>query len=111
VLQLRNTQALDWFPIKTNAFSYRGRPARPVAPPSRFPAGRFRLAFHGGARLICPTIGWDTNRPRRAIELAKREKFNVRQLAQRLGEYSSPAFVGTASAIADQMEKWLVSDV
>ena len=45
----------------------------------------------------------------RVIELAKREKLNVRQLAQRLGGYGGLAFVGTPSVIADQMEEWLVS--
>jgi hypothetical protein len=44
------------------------------------------------------------------IELAKWEKFNGRQPAPRLGGYLGPAFVGTASAIADQMEEWLVRD-
>jgi alkanesulfonate monooxygenase len=46
----------------------------------------------------------------RVIELAKREKLNVRQLAQRLGGYGGLAFVGTPSSIADQMEEWLMSE-
>jgi len=45
----------------------------------------------------------------RAIELARREKLTVRQLAQRLGGYSGLAMVGTPAMIADQMEEWLVS--
>jgi alkanesulfonate monooxygenase len=44
----------------------------------------------------------------RVIELAKREKLNVRQLAQRLGGYGGLAFVGTPASIADEMEQWLV---
>jgi FMN-dependent oxidoreductase (nitrilotriacetate monooxygenase family) len=44
----------------------------------------------------------------RVIDLAKREKLTVRQLAQRLGGYGGHAFVGTPSTIADQMEEWLV---
>src|SRR5215468_3003043 len=44
----------------------------------------------------------------RVIELAKREKLNVRQLAQRLGGYGGLAFVGTAATIADEMEQWLL---
>jgi FMN-dependent oxidoreductase (nitrilotriacetate monooxygenase family) len=46
----------------------------------------------------------------RVIELAKREKLSVRQLAQRLGGYSGLAFVGTTSSIADEMEEWLLSE-
>jgi FMN-dependent oxidoreductase (nitrilotriacetate monooxygenase family) len=45
----------------------------------------------------------------RAIELARREKLTVRQLAQRLGGFSGLAMVGTPAMIADQMEEWLVS--
>jgi alkanesulfonate monooxygenase len=45
----------------------------------------------------------------RVIELAKREKLTVRQLAQRLGGYGGHAFVGTPATIADQMEEWLVT--
>jgi FMN-dependent oxidoreductase (nitrilotriacetate monooxygenase family) len=44
----------------------------------------------------------------RVIELAKREKLNVRQLAQRLGGYGGLAFVGTPATVADQMEEWLI---
>jgi FMN-dependent oxidoreductase (nitrilotriacetate monooxygenase family) len=43
----------------------------------------------------------------RVIELAKREKLNVRQLAQRLGGYAGLAFVGTPVSIADDMQDWL----
>ncbi|NGN40422.1 LLM class flavin-dependent oxidoreductase [Mesorhizobium sp. CGMCC 1.15528] len=46
----------------------------------------------------------------RVIELAREEDLTVRQLAQRLGGYSGLAFVGTAKAIADEMEEWLVSE-
>ena len=43
-----------------------------------------------------------------AIELARRERLTVRQLAQRLGGYAGLAFVGTPLTIADEMEQWLV---
>ena len=46
----------------------------------------------------------------RVIELAKREKLSVRQLAQRLGGYGGLAFVGTPASIADEMEEWLLSE-
>ena len=46
----------------------------------------------------------------RVIELAKREKLSVRQLAQRLGGYGGLAFVGTPVSIADEMEEWLLSE-
>ena len=46
----------------------------------------------------------------RAIELAKRENLNVRQLAQRLGGYAGLAFVGTPTSIADAMQHWLMSE-
>ncbi len=46
----------------------------------------------------------------RAIELAKREKLTVRQLAQRLGGYSGLAIVGTAATIADEMQEWLTTE-
>jgi FMN-dependent oxidoreductase (nitrilotriacetate monooxygenase family) len=46
----------------------------------------------------------------RVIEVARREKLTVRQLAQRLGGYSGLAMVGTAATIADEMEDWLASD-
>ncbi|HET8995605.1 MAG TPA: LLM class flavin-dependent oxidoreductase [Acetobacteraceae bacterium] len=45
----------------------------------------------------------------RTIALAKRENLTVRQLAQRLGGYAGPGFVGTPQMIADQMEEWLVT--
>jgi alkanesulfonate monooxygenase SsuD/methylene tetrahydromethanopterin reductase-like flavin-dependent oxidoreductase (luciferase family) len=44
------------------------------------------------------------------LDLAKREKLTVRQLAQRLGGYGGLAFVGTPSTIADAMEEWLASE-
>lgn len=44
----------------------------------------------------------------RAIELGKRERLTVRQLAQRLGGYAGLAMVGTAQHIADEMEAWLL---
>jgi len=44
----------------------------------------------------------------RVIELAKRERLNVRQLAQRLGGYGGLAFVGTPATIANEMEQWLL---
>src|SRR5581483_9536897 len=43
----------------------------------------------------------------RVIELARREKLTVRQLAQRLGGYGGNAFVGTPATIADEMGEWL----
>jgi alkanesulfonate monooxygenase SsuD/methylene tetrahydromethanopterin reductase-like flavin-dependent oxidoreductase (luciferase family) len=46
----------------------------------------------------------------RAIELARREKLTVRQLAQRLGGYSGLAMVGTPETIADEMEEWLATE-
>ncbi len=46
----------------------------------------------------------------RIVELAKREKLSVRQLAQRVGGYGGLAFVGTPAMIADQMEEWLFSE-
>ena len=45
----------------------------------------------------------------RAIDLARREGLNVRQLAQRLGGYGGLSFVGTPTTIADQMEEWLTT--
>jgi len=46
----------------------------------------------------------------RAIDLARREKLTVRQLAQRLGGYNGLAIVGTATTIVDEMEEWLTSE-
>jgi FMN-dependent oxidoreductase (nitrilotriacetate monooxygenase family) len=46
----------------------------------------------------------------RAIDLARREKLTVRQLAQRLGGYSGLAMVGTSKTIADEMEEWLFTE-
>jgi alkanesulfonate monooxygenase len=45
----------------------------------------------------------------RVIDLARREKLTVRQLAQRLGGYGGLAFVGTPATIADAMEEWFES--
>ena len=44
----------------------------------------------------------------RMVDLARRDKLTVRQLAQRVGGYGGLAFVGTPKTIADQMEEWLV---
>ena len=44
----------------------------------------------------------------RMVDLARRDKLTVRQLAQRVGGYGGLSFVGTAKTIADQMEEWLV---
>jgi FMN-dependent oxidoreductase (nitrilotriacetate monooxygenase family) len=46
----------------------------------------------------------------RVIERARRDNLTVRQLAQIAGSYGGLALVGTAAAIADQMEEWLYSD-
>ena len=46
----------------------------------------------------------------RAIDLARREGFTVRQLAQRLGGYGGLAMVGTPASIADEMQEWLESE-
>src|SRR6476660_3426372 len=46
----------------------------------------------------------------RAIDLAKREKLTVRQLAQRLGGYSGLAIVGTPAPIADEMQEGLTTE-
>jgi FMN-dependent oxidoreductase (nitrilotriacetate monooxygenase family) len=43
----------------------------------------------------------------RVIELARRENFTVRQLAQYVGGYGGQSFVGTPASIADEMEEWL----
>ena len=43
----------------------------------------------------------------RIVELAAREKFTVRQLAQRLGGHNGLSMMGTAKMIADQMEEWV----
>jgi alkanesulfonate monooxygenase len=45
----------------------------------------------------------------RVIELAKRNNFTVRQLAQYVGGYAGQSFVGTPASIADAMEEWLES--
>jgi len=46
----------------------------------------------------------------RVIELGKREKLTVRQIAGRLGGYGGLGMLGTPSMIADQMEEWLVTE-
>ncbi|MFL9668809.1 LLM class flavin-dependent oxidoreductase [Variovorax sp. AB1(2024)] len=46
----------------------------------------------------------------RVIDLARREKLTVRQLAQRLGGYGGLAFVGTPQGIADEMQEWLEAE-
>jgi FMN-dependent oxidoreductase (nitrilotriacetate monooxygenase family) len=46
----------------------------------------------------------------RAIALAKREGFTVRQLAQRLGGHGGLAMTGTPKTIADEMEEWLETE-
>ncbi len=46
----------------------------------------------------------------RVVDLARREKLTVRQLAQRVGSYSGLAFVGTPATIADGMEEWLAGE-
>jgi alkanesulfonate monooxygenase len=46
----------------------------------------------------------------RVIDLARRDRLTVRQLAARLGGYSGLKFVGTPKRIADQMEQWLVEE-
>ena len=45
-----------------------------------------------------------------AIEVAARENFTVRQLAQRLGGYGGVAMVGTPAMIADEMQQWLETE-
>ena len=44
------------------------------------------------------------------VELARREKLTVRQLAQLVGGYGGLQMVGTPSTIADQMEEWLLAE-
>jgi alkanesulfonate monooxygenase len=46
----------------------------------------------------------------RFVSLARRDNLTVRQLAQIAGSFGGLSFVGTASTIADQMEKWLLAD-
>jgi alkanesulfonate monooxygenase len=46
----------------------------------------------------------------RVIDLAKRDRLTVRQLASRLGGYAGLKFVGTPKRIADEMEQWLVEE-
>ncbi|HEX5656490.1 MAG TPA: LLM class flavin-dependent oxidoreductase, partial [Polyangiales bacterium] len=56
---------------------------------------------------IPPTNATQSSRER-VVQLAKREQLTVKQLAQRLGGYSGPSFVGTPKTIADEMEVWLM---
>ena len=55
----------------------------------------------------------DTNQSKsgreRVVDLARRERLTVRQLAQRLGGYSGLTFAGTPATIADAMEERLHS--
>lgn len=46
----------------------------------------------------------------RLVSLAQRENLTIRQLAQQVGSYNGLAFVGTAEAIANEMEQWLVEE-
>jgi FMN-dependent oxidoreductase (nitrilotriacetate monooxygenase family) len=46
----------------------------------------------------------------RVVSMARREDLTIRQLASRVGSYGGPAFMGTAKAIADEMEAWLVEE-
>jgi alkanesulfonate monooxygenase len=43
------------------------------------------------------------------IELARRNNFTVRQLAQHVGGYAGASFVGTPGRIVDAMQEWLES--
>ena len=74
--------------------------------------------------LGCDTSGFDLDGPlpeipetnasksgrERFVSLARRGNLTVRQLAQIAGSFGGLSFVGTASAIADQMEEWLLAD-
>ncbi|MGE0797503.1 MAG: LLM class flavin-dependent oxidoreductase [Lautropia sp.] len=57
-----------------------------------------------------PATNASKSSQQRAIALAEREGFTVRQLAQRLGGYGGLAFVGTAASIVDEMQQWLESE-
>jgi alkanesulfonate monooxygenase len=46
----------------------------------------------------------------RVIELARRNHWTVRQLAQHVGGYPGSAFVGTPASIADEMQEWLETE-
>ncbi len=46
----------------------------------------------------------------RMIDLARTENLTIRQLAARAGSYAGLAFVGTPRTIADEMERWLMTD-
>ena len=46
----------------------------------------------------------------RVIDMARRDKLTVRQLAQRLGGYSGLAMVGTPKTIAEEMQDWLETE-
>ncbi len=46
----------------------------------------------------------------RVLDVARRNNFTVRQLAQYFGGYGGLSFVGTPRHIADQMEEWLFTE-
>jgi len=46
----------------------------------------------------------------KVVDLARREKLTVRQLALRLRGYSGLAMVGTPRTIADEMEEWVATE-
>ena len=46
----------------------------------------------------------------RMIDLARTENLTIRQLAARAGSYAGLAFVGTPRTIADEMERWLLTN-
>jgi alkanesulfonate monooxygenase len=46
----------------------------------------------------------------RIVGVAEREGLTIRQLAARVGSYGGLAFVGTPTAIADDMERWLYEE-
>ena len=46
----------------------------------------------------------------RMVEMARAENLTIRALASRAGSYAGLAFVGTATSVADEMERWLAED-
>ena len=46
----------------------------------------------------------------RVLALARGTQATIRQLAQKVGSYGGLAFVGTAQMIADDMERWLLTE-
>ena len=46
----------------------------------------------------------------RVLALARGTHATIRQLAQKVGSYGGLAFVGTARTIADEMERWLLTE-